>query len=92
MEAAAVRSWPALETVDIDGWLWRYASGGSLRANSVSALSFRGADLGVACATPSAAIGPKVPCAVSPPTAASLPRSQTIRSAAILLDAPTADR
>jgi N-acetylglutamate synthase len=45
MEAAAVRSWPALETADIDGWLWRYASGGSLRANSVSALSFRGPDL-----------------------------------------------
>jgi N-acetylglutamate synthase len=44
IEAAAVRSWPALETADIDGWLWRYASGGSLRANSVSALAFRGAD------------------------------------------------
>jgi ribosomal protein S18 acetylase RimI-like enzyme len=44
VEAAAVRSWPALETADLDGWLWRHASGGSLRANSVSALSFRGAD------------------------------------------------
>jgi ribosomal protein S18 acetylase RimI-like enzyme len=44
IEAAAVRSWPALETADIDGWLWRYASGGSFRANSVSALAFRGAD------------------------------------------------
>jgi N-acetylglutamate synthase len=43
IEAAAVRSWPAPETADIDGWLWRYASGGSFRANSVSALSFRGA-------------------------------------------------
>ena len=42
IERAAVRSWPALETADIDGWLWRYASGGSLRANSVSALSFTG--------------------------------------------------
>jgi N-acetylglutamate synthase len=42
VEAAAVRSWPALETADIDGWLWRCASGGSLRANSVSTLSFRG--------------------------------------------------
>jgi hypothetical protein len=28
IEAAAVRSWPALETADVDGWLWRYASGG----------------------------------------------------------------
>jgi GNAT superfamily N-acetyltransferase len=42
IEAAAVRSWPALETADIDGWLWRYASGGSFRANSVSALAFHG--------------------------------------------------
>ncbi len=42
IEWAAVRSWPALETADIDGWLWRYASGGSLRANSVAALAFTG--------------------------------------------------
>jgi N-acetylglutamate synthase len=48
IEAAAVRSWPAPETADIDGWLWRYASGGSLRANSVSALSFRGTDFDAA--------------------------------------------
>jgi ribosomal protein S18 acetylase RimI-like enzyme len=45
IEAAAVRSWPALETADIEGWLWRFASGGSLRANSVSTLSFRGSDV-----------------------------------------------
>jgi N-acetylglutamate synthase len=45
IEAAAVRSWPALETADIDGWLWRCASGGSLRANSVSTLAFRGGDV-----------------------------------------------
>lgn len=46
IEHAAVRSWPALETAVIDGWLWRFASGGSLRANSVSALQFRdGADV-----------------------------------------------
>ncbi|HEY7552661.1 MAG TPA: GNAT family N-acetyltransferase [Hyphomicrobiaceae bacterium] len=44
IEAAAVRSWPAPETADIGGWLWRHASGGSLRANSVSTLSLRGAD------------------------------------------------
>ena len=43
IEQAAVRSWPALETADIDGWLWRYASGGSLRANSVAALAYSGA-------------------------------------------------
>ena len=42
VEQAAVRSWPALQTADIDGWLWRYASGGSLRANSVAALAFVG--------------------------------------------------
>ena len=44
IEAAAVRSWPALETADVDGWVWRFASGGSLRANSVSTLSFSGSD------------------------------------------------
>ena len=44
IEQAAVRSWPALETADIGGWLWRYASGGSLRANSVAALAFSGAN------------------------------------------------
>jgi N-acetylglutamate synthase len=44
IEAAAVRSWPALETADVDGWVWRFASGGSLRANSVSTLSFSGID------------------------------------------------
>jgi ribosomal protein S18 acetylase RimI-like enzyme len=50
IEAAAVRSWPALETADVDGWLWRYASGGSLRANSVSALHFHGRDFVAAVA------------------------------------------
>jgi ribosomal protein S18 acetylase RimI-like enzyme len=45
IEQAAVRSWPALETADVDGWLWRYASGGSQRANSVSALAFAGRDV-----------------------------------------------
>ena len=44
IEAAAVRSWPALETADVDGWVWRFASGGSLRANSVSTLLFNGSD------------------------------------------------
>lgn len=45
VERAAVRSWPALQTADIEGWLWRYASGGSQRANSVSALAFTGIDV-----------------------------------------------
>jgi ribosomal protein S18 acetylase RimI-like enzyme len=48
IEWAAVRSWPALETADIGGWVWRYASGGSLRANSVSTLSFVTADFDAA--------------------------------------------
>lgn len=46
IERAAVRGWPALETADIDGWLARWSSGGSVRANSVSALAFHGGDLG----------------------------------------------
>lgn len=44
IEAAVVRAWPALEIAEVDGWLWRYASGGSLRANSVAALAFTGSD------------------------------------------------
>lgn len=48
LERAAVGAWPAPETADIDGWLWRYASGGSLRANSVSTLDFTGGDVAAA--------------------------------------------
>jgi hypothetical protein len=44
IERTAVFAWPASETADIDGWLWRYSGGGSQRANSVSALAHRGAD------------------------------------------------
>jgi ribosomal protein S18 acetylase RimI-like enzyme len=50
IERAAVRAWPALECADIHGWLWRYASGGSLRANSVSTLAFTGNDVDAAIA------------------------------------------
>lgn len=45
IERAAVRGWPALETCEIDGWLARTSSGGSVRANSVSALDYTGRDL-----------------------------------------------
>lgn len=45
IERAAARGWPALETADIDGWLARASSGGSVRANSVSALDYTGRDL-----------------------------------------------
>src|SRR5262249_51681336 len=45
VEWAAVRAWPAPASADIDGWLWRYASGGSLRANSVATLIFPGRDV-----------------------------------------------
>jgi ribosomal protein S18 acetylase RimI-like enzyme len=48
IEAASVRSWPAPQTAAIDGWLWRYASGGSLRANSVATLAFHGSDVDAA--------------------------------------------
>jgi GNAT superfamily N-acetyltransferase len=40
IERAAVRSWPALETARHRGWLLRYSTGGSVRANSVSALEY----------------------------------------------------
>lgn len=45
IERAAVRGWPALETTEVDGWLLRSSSGGSVRANSVSALDYTGRDL-----------------------------------------------
>jgi ribosomal protein S18 acetylase RimI-like enzyme len=45
IERAAVRGWPALETAALDGWLLRSSSGGSVRANSVSALDYRGSGL-----------------------------------------------
>jgi N-acetylglutamate synthase len=44
IEQAHVRAWPALETADLQGWLWRRSGGGSQRANSVSTVSFRGDD------------------------------------------------
>lgn len=45
IERAAVRAWPAGETRNVDGWLWRYSGGGSQRANAVSALSYDGSDV-----------------------------------------------
>jgi N-acetylglutamate synthase len=45
IEAAAVRGWPALKAVTVEGWLWRHASGGSIRANSVAALTYSGTNL-----------------------------------------------
>ena len=45
IEHAAVRAWPAGEVRDVEGWLWRYSGGGSQRANSVSALEYRGTDV-----------------------------------------------
>jgi N-acetylglutamate synthase len=45
IERAAVRAWPALETADLQGWLWRFTGGGSQRANSVSPLRFDGSDV-----------------------------------------------
>jgi GNAT superfamily N-acetyltransferase len=48
IEHVHVRAWPALETADVQGWLWRYSGGGSQRANSVSTVSFDGDDPGAA--------------------------------------------
>ena len=44
MERGHVRAWPALETRDVEGWLWRCSGGGSQRANSVSTVDFTGTD------------------------------------------------
>jgi len=48
IERLHVRAWPALETAEIDGWLWRRSGGGSNRANSVSTVRFTGDDPEVA--------------------------------------------
>ncbi len=48
VEAAAVRGWPASQTETIDGWLARFATGGSVRANTVAALQFDGSSLDAA--------------------------------------------
>ena len=44
IERLHVRAWPAFETADIHGWLWRYSGGASQRANSVSTVDFAGGD------------------------------------------------
>jgi GNAT superfamily N-acetyltransferase len=44
IERLHVRAWPALETANIHGWLWRHSGGGSKRANSVSTVDFSGSD------------------------------------------------
>ena len=44
MERLHVKAWPAFETANIGGWLWRYSGGGSQRANSVSTVDFTGDD------------------------------------------------
>src|SRR5258708_18937633 len=48
VERLHVRAWPAFETADIYGWLWRYSGGGSQRANSVSTVDFARSDAAAA--------------------------------------------
>ncbi len=51
MERAHVAAWPALQTANIEGWLWRSSGGGSQRANSVSTIDFNSNDLDAAIDT-----------------------------------------
>lgn len=48
IEEAAVRSWPALNSATVDGWVWRHTTGGSVRANTVAALAFTGSNVDAA--------------------------------------------
>ena len=45
VERAAVGGWPAREAIDVDGWIYRRSGGGSVRANSVATIVWRGTDL-----------------------------------------------
>lgn len=42
LEPHAVASWPARETLDLNGWVLRFSDGYSSRSNSVSTLEFNG--------------------------------------------------
>jgi GNAT superfamily N-acetyltransferase len=42
LDLLAVDAWPATETADVGGWLWRWSGGGTQRANSVGTLAFAG--------------------------------------------------
>ena len=42
VEPHAVESWPARETLTLQGWLLRFSDGSSSRSNSVSTLAFEG--------------------------------------------------
>jgi GNAT superfamily N-acetyltransferase len=45
LESAGVESWPARETIDLDGWLLRFTDGHTHRANSVATHRFTGTRL-----------------------------------------------
>lgn len=45
IECAVIAGWPAIGVERIDGWIARWSSGGSVRANSVAAIEFTGPDL-----------------------------------------------
>jgi N-acetylglutamate synthase len=50
VERAGGIAWPALETTNVDGWVWRHSGGGFGRSNSVFTLDFDGADVDAAIA------------------------------------------
>jgi len=51
IEPEAVASWPARETMTLQGWLLRFTNGFTHRGNSVATLHFLGTDLGEAIET-----------------------------------------
>src|SRR4051812_26857235 len=42
LERRALRAWPALETIEVIGWVQRFSSGYTKRANSINALAPEG--------------------------------------------------
>ncbi len=50
VERASFFAWPALESANVDGWVWRHSGGGYGRSNSTFTLDYDGTDLNASIA------------------------------------------
>ena len=51
VERAGFFAWPALESANVDGWVWRASGGGFGRSNSTFTLDYGGTDVSASIAT-----------------------------------------